>query len=104
MMQGSSCCRSGAGLLFLPLSSEIMPQWINNNHGGTPLGVIFQLWPSVCVYAYLILLIYCVHSGINAPFLVEIFLYIAFYSKFLKKFYWSVVDLQCCASFRCPTK
>lgn len=70
-MQGSNCCCFGAWLLYLLLSTEIIPLWVNHNHRKSPLG-IFQLRACVCVCVCLVLLIHCVYSGINVPFLVDI--------------------------------
>lgn len=55
MMQGSSCCWLGSGLLYLTLSPEIMPEWINHNQGWLPFGSDISslcVWMCICVCVY----------------------------------------------------
>lgn len=67
---GFKLLSAGSCAALLILSPEIMPQWISHNHGG-PFGRNMSVL-GVCECVYLVLLTYCVHSGINVPSLVEI--------------------------------
>lgn len=60
MMQGPSCCWLGAGLLYLLLSPEIMPQWVNHKYEWLPFGSdISSLCIYMCIYVCLVhLLLY----------------------------------------------
>ena len=42
--------------------------------------------------------------NISKHFISVILLHVIILVPFLKNFYWSIVDLQCCVSFRCTAK